>query len=224
MNGPNGRAPGVVRLPEPVDEVRGRARFVRTRRARRRPRPTPVPSRTCAGHPGRTGRASVQNVRQAQSVASQPWMVARRSSVSGRTRGAGPAKAGFADEREPVRRDDGDEERGEREQLHGDRGEERDQREIECLQGTVAGEVRTNPPGEQRRAEGEAGSPPEVDAAEECRGRYQQQDERDDRPAITRRRWSARVRCRSSSCSGSRSSASSNTCSGSDRRGSALRR
>jgi hypothetical protein len=62
--------------------------------------------------------------------------------------GLGATKVGFTNVREPVRRDDGDEERGERQQLRGDRGEESDQREIECVQGAIAGELWTDPPRE----------------------------------------------------------------------------
>jgi hypothetical protein len=54
--------------------------------------------------------------------------------------GLGSAKTCCVDVRQTVRRNDGDEERGEREQLYGDRGEKGDQRAIKGAEGTIGGE------------------------------------------------------------------------------------
>ena len=222
MNGPNGRAPASCGLPEAVDQVRGRG-ALRERDEHEGDR-GPGQRRPERAQAAPAEHGTRRPERQARAQRRQPAVDCRQAVERQRQKGGlGPAKTGGTDEREPVRRQDRDEERGERQELHGNRGEERDQREIHCAQGTIAGERRTDPPCEQRRAEGEADGAPEIDAAEEAGCRYQQQEERDDRPAITRRRSSARARCRSSSCSGSRSSASSNTCSGSRPRGSARR-
>ena len=215
---------GIVRLPEPVDQVRGGGALCERDQHEGDRGPRQRRHEQCADRPGRTRRAKSRTSGTAQSVASQPWTVARRSSVSGRKRGSVPPR--LASRMYESRC-------GEMMETRNDgRGSSCtaiaariaiSARSSACRGPALASCGRTRQR-EHRRAEGEAGGAPEVDAAEECCCRYQQQDERDDRPAITRRRSSPRGRCRSSSCSGSRSSASSNTCSGSDPRGSALRR
>jgi hypothetical protein len=57
----------------------------------------------------------------------------------GQNAGFGTAKTCLVDIRQAVRRNDGDEERGEGEQLYCDRGKKGDQRDIKGVQGTIDG-------------------------------------------------------------------------------------
>ena len=210
----------VLRMPETIDEVgmsaglRRGGDHERDRRPRQR-RDHRADAAPREQGPGRPERDAGREHRQ-------PRMDRRARVERQRQHRRRPGgKRGLCDEGEAGGRDEGHDERRQRDQLHGDPRQERDQRAVEDAERSGAG-------GESGRTQlasamlagGQDHRTPEIDAAEQCRRCNEQQHQHVRAPAVRPRRPSPMaLRCRSSSCSGSRSSASSNTCSDSDRPG-----